>query len=375
MSTCGDSSTIIIGHALDSLRGMPSASVQCCVTSPPYWGLRDYGTAPSLWPEVEYRPMAGLAPIIVPEMSANLGNETTPEAFIAHLVLVFREVRRVLADDGVLWLNLGDSFNSGASGGLGGSGLQGGQGNQIERRRTVFQRAEGLKHKDLIGIPWRAAFALQADGWYLRMDNIWHKPNPMPESVTDRPTKAHEYVFLIAKNARYFYDVDAVRQRALSQKSGNKIRKFRGDHGGVEGSRSHQGFGVPWENDGARRNRRSVWTIATKPYRGAHFATFPPALVEPCILAGSRPGDLVLDPFAGSGTTGVVSVQHGRGFVGCELNPEYVELARARIAESLQDKTKRPKKVRRPKSIAPAPAPAEPERPRAPQLALFPEAA
>ena len=260
---------------------------------------------------------------------------------------VFREVWRVLRDDGTLWLNVGDSYAT--------------RGSRGHRRKAYAQCAPGLKEKDLVGIPWMLAFALRADGWYLRSDIIWSKPNPMPESVTDRPTKAHEYLFLFAKGERYYYDAAAIREPLSSdpsswkspdgwdtssgngahgsihrlgrekgkRRSGNKERKFRGDHGGVEGSRSHRGFGVPWEGDS--RNRRTVWTVATKPFKSAHFATFPPELITPCILAGAPRGGVVLDPFGGAGTTGLVADRLGRDSILIELNPAYAAMARERI--------------------------------------------
>lgn len=337
------------GDALELLRAMPDASVHCCVTSPPYWGLRDYGTG-----------------------DGQIGLESTPGEYVARLVDVFREVRRVLRDDGTLWLNLGDSYATGAGkvGERPGGGAQGdawADVNQDPKRRAPRPRGPmtqpnrmpipGLKPKDLVGIPWRVALALQADGWWLRSDIIWSKPNPMPESVQDRPTKAHEYLFLLAKGERYHYDLEAIAEPAgyaheahldnglnghgggvshagqgsttRKFRSGNKRRKRRGDHGGVDGHRSNQGFGVPWE--GVVRNRRTVWTITTKPYPGAHFATFPPELPELCIRAGCPEGGTVLDPFAGAGTTGLVALRHGRGFIGLELNPEYADMARRRI--------------------------------------------
>ena len=288
---------------------MPVAvgTVQTCVTSPPYWGLRDYG------------------------VSGQLGLESTPDAYVASMVAVFREVWRVLREDGTLWLNLGDSYASqggpepaqtkwqvqGASDGQNGG-----------RSRT----AGSLKPKDLVGIPWRVAFALQADGWYLRSDIIWSKPNPMPESVQDRPTKAHEYLFLLTKNARYYYDAAAITEPSIH--AGKVVTNDAGKNGqmGVFGQ-TRTGFMKPEGVTVAEnRNIRSVWTIATQPYPEAHFATFPEKLVEPCILAGSRPGDLVLDPFAGSGTVGVVSRKLARRFVGVELNAAYCQLARARMA-------------------------------------------
>ncbi|KKL92459.1 hypothetical protein LCGC14_1884460 [marine sediment metagenome] len=319
---------------MEEIQKLPPVSVRCCVTSPPYWGLRDYGH------------------------EGQLGLEATPEEYVEKLVQVFREVRRVLTDDGTLWLNLGDSYAGSRGGGapsesstLEGNGHVGG-GPKL-RSMTASRRRDnvmisGLKPKDLVGIPWRAAFALQADGadtkalavldaahsaivdaydgeslpdkalavlerlqaeqadakgssWCLRSDIIWHKPNPMPESVRDRPTKAHEYLFLLAKSKKYYYDAKAMADETVQ--------------GSTKGT----------------RNRRTVWTITPKPFKGAHFAVMPEALVEPCILAGSEPGDTVLDSFAGAGTVGVVAARHGREFIGVELNPEYAQMAEERI--------------------------------------------
>ena len=283
---------IKLGDCLDSLRGMPDQSVHCCVTSPPYFGLRDYG------------------------VDGQIGLEPTPDEFVRALVAVFREVRRVLRDDGTLWLNLGDSYSSG-----------GRKWRATDAKNAVrgmdTRPDDGIGHKQLLGIPWRVAFALQADGWYLRQDIIWHKPNPMPESVRDRCTKAHEYVFLLSKGPRYYFDSEAIKEPASAppKKCGPKNGASRNDSGRT---------GIV-RGDGETRNRRSVWTVSTKPFGEAHFATFPPALIEPCILAGSRLGDTVLDPFGGAGTTGLVAQQHGRNAVLTEINPEYAEIARRRI--------------------------------------------
>jgi DNA modification methylase len=297
-----------VGDCLDVLASMPDGCARCCVTSPPYWGLRDYG------------------------VDGQLGLESTPEEYVANMVAVFREVRRVLADDATAWVNLGDSYVAGGEratgrndtdretpGGRGGS-FRGGE------RRKTGQRG-GLKPKNLVGIPWRVAFALQADGWWLRQDIIWHKPNPMPESVTDRCTKAHEYVFLLAKAERYFYNAEAIKERGAGG------GRFNGAPGGQpcpdRGDNARQDM-TPTEN----RNKRSVWTVTPEPFPEAHFATYPPKLIEPCILAGSEVGDLIIDPFNGAGTTGLVSVKHGRRYVGPDLNPAYADIARRRIAEA-----------------------------------------
>ena len=263
---------------------------------------------------------------------AEIGLEDTPQAFVARLVEVFTEVHRVLRDDGTLWLNLGDSYS--------GSGK--GVWNATDERKSAVKETyrqstnpvkvhTGLKPKDLIGIPWRVAFALQDAGWYLRQDIIWHKPNPMPESVRDRCTKAHEYLFLLTKSPRYYFDHEAIKEPATNRAPGNK-RATKGGRNYKAGAEEHR-TAANLHNIGARetRNRRSVWTITTKPFKGAHFATFPPDLVEPCILAGCPVGGTVLDPFGGSGTTAGVAIKHGRRAVLCELNPEYAAMIPARI--------------------------------------------
>jgi len=275
---------------------------------------------------------------------AEIGLEPTPDAFVAEMVAVFREVRRVLRDDGTLWLNLGDSYSTGPSGKtredpFKASGLSGGLNNNRAARSASQMRPKslsGLKPKDLIGIPWRVAFALQADGWYLRSDIIWHKRNPMPESVTDRPTSAHEHVFLLSKSARYFFDADAVRvpyARDWDENNGGSWAQGKGDAQRVaeRGKAGTHSGAYPMPDKGGA-NIRNVWTVATQPFSGAHFATFPPALIEPCIKAGSRPGDTVLDPFGGAGTTGLVADRLQRHAVLIELNPEYAAMAERRIA-------------------------------------------
>lgn len=301
--------TIFQGDAWQLAKTLPDQSVNCIVTSPPYWGLRDYGEP------------------------GQFGLEATPQAYVAKLVALFAELRRVLRDDGTLWLNLGDSYANTGNPGQDFSASRvgyGGKGRGHLGGQPAKQMPPGLKPKDLVGIPWRVALALQDDGWYLRSDIIWHKPNPMPESVTDRPTKAHEYVFLLSKCERYYYDADAVAEQSVYP---GDTRHLRFDSRKVHepmsldnGSRERTG-----NPTGETRNRRSVWTIATAPYAGAHFATFPPALVEPCVKAGCPVGGVVLDPFMGSGTVAAVAASLGRRYVGFELNPDYIELANARL--------------------------------------------
>jgi len=297
---------------LADARRIPLAAgcVQCVVTSPPYFGLRDYGT------------------------TGQIGLEATPDAYVASMVEVFREVWRVLGDDGVLWLNLGDSYAGATTPGAwreGSARADGevrGDGATSRRNRNGNGAVIGAKPKDLLGIPWRVAFALQADGWYLRSDVIWSKPNPMPESVTDRPTKAHEYLFLLTKNERYYYDARAIAEPATEPHRvrldvvGGSSHVERGQH-----SKGGEFTGA------AMKNKRSVWTVNTMPYTGAHFATMPEKLVEPCILAGSRLGDRVFDPFIGSGTVGAVAERLGRRWVGTDLNPAYHALAKRRTAQ------------------------------------------
>ena len=336
---------VLQGNCVKTLKDLPAQSVKCVVTSPPYYGLRDYG------------------------VEGQIGLEPTPEAYVEQLVNVFREVRRVLKDDGTLWLNLGDSYNgsgkgANADGSAGKAGMinQGSKGTQL----GTFTKSNvlGLKPKDLIGIPWMVAFALRADGWYLRSEIIWNKPNPMPESMKDRPTKSHEQIFLLSKSPDYFYDYEAVLEPAAYD--GRKDTMMKGSKKYKDGSYLANGNANSlsvkgrerWrfknlQEDGQRpnsiherraeglkdevyavRNKRDVWTVSTKSYSGAHFATFPTELIEPCILAGSREGDTVLDPFAGSGTTLSVAVRHKRNAIGCELNQDYIELINKRLNET-----------------------------------------
>jgi site-specific DNA-methyltransferase (cytosine-N4-specific) len=371
--------TIYQSDALAALRSMPDASVHCCVTSPPYWGLRDYGTGtweggdPGCAHRVGGQVQDTKAPGAIttgqrPGVDAStclecgatrkdyqLGLEPTPEEYVTRLVEVFRDVRRVLRDDGTLWLNLGDSYN-GVGRGEKANGLQ------VAARATTQRTVSGLKPKDLVGIPWRVALALQADGWWLRSDIIWAKPNPMPESVTDRPTKAHEYVFLLTKSERYYYDADAIAELATYAHEakydngqnghgggvshagqGSSTRKFRKTDKQRGHGRRHAGFNDRWdamdkaEQCSGTRNRRTVWTIATKPYPEAHFATFPPKLPTLCIKAGCPEGGTVLDPFSGSGTTLWVAKEHGRNGVGIELSADYCRLAAKRCSQGVLD--------------------------------------
>ena len=293
---------------------LPEQSVHCCVTSPPYFGLRDYGH------------------------EGQIGLESTPDAYVQQLVEVFRAVRRVLRDDGTLWLNLGDSYSDG------GTGANSRNRNATNENATgtsdakkfrgvLPARGDGLKPKDLIGIPWRVAFALQADGWYLRQDIIWHKPNPMPESVTDRCTKAHEYVFLLSKGPRYWFDAAAIHEDALTDlpivdKSARSRNRLVSTAAGREGTDAYGSIGAVAPG---KRNKRSVWTITTQPFAEAHFATMAPELAETCIAAGCPAGGTVLDPFGGAGTTGLVADRMQRDAVLCELNPEYIQIAKRRI--------------------------------------------
>lgn len=305
-----------IGGALEVLPQMPAESVHCCVTSPPYWQLRDYG------------------------VDGQLGLEPTVAEYVEALVAIFREVRRVLRDDGTLWLNLGDKYVGARNGTIGSTSMLSSDRNH-RATREAHRKGGGatagncpdLKYKDLIGLPWRVAFALQADGWYLRSDIIWEKPTAMPESVKDRPTGSHEYVFLLSKSQRYYYDAEAIMEPVTggAKPRGHGVHpKAREDaqQGRVKANTS---FSAAVRGLVERRNKRSVWRVQSVPYRGAHFATFPPALVRPCILAGSPVGGTVLDPFAGSGTTGAVAITEGRCAELVELSPSYGELARERL--------------------------------------------
>jgi DNA modification methylase len=302
---------ILIGDVRQTLAQIADRSIQCCVTSPPYWGLRDYGH------------------------DGQIGLEQNPNDYIAELVSVFREVHRVLSDDGVLWLNLGDSYASFRDGKATPDTARGAsigtlvpKGSAANRMSSSFTGTE-IKHKDLVGIPWRVAFALQTDGWYLRQDIIWHKPNPMPESVRDRCTKSHEYLFMLTKSARYYFNNEAIAEP--SAQLGQTNIRFGGSKYGDSNDPKHATKSGNTYTDKGTRNKRSVWTITTKPFREAHFAVMPEALVEPCVLATSRVDDTVLDPFSGSGTVGVVALKHGRNYIGCELNDDYVAIAQRRL--------------------------------------------
>ena len=294
---------IEFGDCRETMRRWASegVKVQTCVTSPPYFGLRDYGH------------------------DGQIGLEETPDQYIEAMVEVFSCVKNILADDGTLWLNIGDSYagnNSQAS-----NNGRAGFGNA--RERVVNRTGEGLKTKDLIGIPWMLAFALRADGWYLRQDIIWHKPNPMPESVTDRCTKAHEYIFLMSKSPKYYYDFEAIKEEGVIA-AGTLAAKGSAERQNQKGVNARP---PEYKEYDGQRNKRSVWTVTTKPYEGAHFAVFPTDLIEPCILAGAPVGGVVLDPFMGSGTTAQVAQSLGRQYLGCELNPEYAPLQKKRLAQ------------------------------------------
>jgi len=334
---------ILQGNCLDVLKDLPEQSVNTCITSPPYWGLRDYGTAE--WeggdeicdhqgeimethhisdskekPREFYKKQCGKCGAI--RKDSQLGLEDTPEEFVESLVKVFREVKRVLRDDGTVWLNLGDSYSSGGRTTTTNQTLRGDKDYGVTRPKP----SKGIKPKDLIGIPWRVAFALQSDGWYLRQDIIWHKPRPMPESVKDRCTKAHEYIFLLSKNVKYYFDNESIKEDAVGNNPGNKTK-----HRAVGQSFSETKNNIDKISAVSKRNKRSVWTVATKPFKGAHFATFPPDLIEPCVLAGCPENGTVLDPFGGAGTTGLVAQQHNRDSILIELNPDYIEIAKERL--------------------------------------------
>jgi len=330
--------TILNGDSLEMLRTLPDQSVDMCVTSPPYYGLRDYGE------------------------DGQIGLEETPEKYVQRLVDVFREVRRVLKDDGTLWLNIGDSYNGYPANVTKGGSISGNNQHARHYKESGYGlAAKSLKPKDLMGIPWMVAFALRSDGWYLRQDIIWHKPNPMPESVKDRCTKAHEYIFLLSKSSKYYYNHEAIKEDATTNENrpdgvvrnriyeydskrnnnpeaylSNPDQSFRGQKTKgkvpINGMPQRHGEDIPTSR---KRNKRSIWTVNTKPYSEAHFAVFPDDLIKPCVLAGSKKGGVVLDPFFGSGTTGEVAIRAGRKFIGVELNAEYVDMATKRLSPFL----------------------------------------
>lgn len=302
--------TILHGDSLEMLKTIPTGTVDCCVTSPPYYGLRDYG------------------------VDGQIGLEETPEEYVQKLVAVFREVKQVLKDDGTLWVNVGDSYATGGgrherkqspNAGVGAN-------HELAQNSVPFVGTpQGCKGKDLIGIPWMLAFALREDGWYLRQDIIWHKPNPMPESVRDRCTKSHEYIFLLSKSRKYYYNYKAIQEPTTTYDSNIRNRDI-GKMNNTPG-RSHMN-GLK-HNMYKVRNKRDVWSVPVRPFKGAHFATFPEELIKPCVLAGSRENGIVLDPFFGSGTTGVVATRFNRDFIGIELNSDYIDIAKRRL-ESVQ---------------------------------------
>ena len=352
------------GDCLETLKMLEDQSVNTCITSPPYWGLRDYGTAEweggdpncphmrttkiSKDTATGHKAMFDKGNVVgdaiykteCPKCGAvrkdsQLGLEETPEEFTHNLVKVFREIRRILKDDGTVWLNLGDSYSSGGRTTTTNQSLRGDKDYGVTRPKP----SKNIKPKDLIGIPWRVAFALQEDGWYLRQDIIWHKPNPMPESVKDRCTKAHEYIFLLSKNVKYYFDNEAIKEDSVTVNSKgergvpNSIKTIGKSVEDDPMFRVRHGFKGMKPQE--KRNKRSVWTVTTKPFKGAHFATFPPDLIEPCVLAGCPEGGVVLDPFGGSATTGIVANKHNRNAVMCELNPDYIEIAKQRIHKDL----------------------------------------
>lgn len=352
---------ILQGNSKEKLKEIQSESIDCIVTSPPYYGLRDYGTGKWIGgdPNCPHRRISKFSEKTItghaqPELSGNVGDaiyktfcplcgarrideqiglEETPEAFIQSLVEVFRECKRILKDDGTLWVNIGDSYcGTGSKGDYKDPKYADGRNGQAV---SITQKVQGCKAKDLIGIPWLLAFALRDDGWYLRQDIIWHKPNPMPESVTDRCTKSHEYIFLLTKKPHYYFDYEAIQENA---KCSNDRRQGRGriEYDGIRKNNKEFLASNSFVLITEKRNKRDVWTVTTKPVKEAHFATFPEDLIEPCILAGSRGGGTVLDPFCGSGTTGIVAVRHDRDFIGIELNPEFVEMSKRRIDKEKQ---------------------------------------
>ena len=351
---------ILVGDCIEQLKTLPDESIDCCVTSPPYYGLRDYGTGKWVGGDPDckhrgkpfairahinqnctgrndiknqqvYEPFKKVCPLCgAVREDKQIGLEETPGQYVQHLVEVFREVRRVLKKDGTLWLNIGDSYSGSGKGPAGNLCKRHDEQNMTNSSVVQAVVPDGCKPKDLIGIPWMLAFALRADGWYLRQDIIWAKSNPMPESVKDRCTKSHEYIFLLSKSQRYYYNCDAIKEKAKTKPTKRNKHKEGYQADDAKGDRFSPGERVYGADD--FRNKRDVWSIPLKPLKEAHFATFPEKLVEPCVLAGCKPNGIVLDPFFGSGTTGVVALKHGRDFIGCELNPEYVEIAKRRTS-------------------------------------------
>ena len=362
-----DINCTIQGDCLEVLKSLPDGFVDCCVTSPPYYGLRDYGTGTweggdpncphrrlSKWSDKTttghaqaelagnvgdaiYKTVCPLCGAV--RVDKQIGLEETPEEYIQKLTDVFHEVKRVLKDDGTLWVNIGDTYNGNKKG-----NTETIKHNAIAGKQDFHKKLwDGAKQKDLIGIPWMLAFSLRNDGWYLRQDIIWHKPNPMPESVKDRCTKSHEYIFLLSKNNHYFFDYEAIQEDASGDDAKRKTKKQSADglatkqyknlaSKGQEPNTMHiRRANGESDIDYAVRNKRDVWTVATQPIKEAHFATFPEELIKPCILAGARQGGIVLDPFFGSGTTGRVAIALNRKYLGIELNPEYVEIEKKRM--------------------------------------------
>jgi len=306
---------IRVGNCLEKLNELPENSIHCCVTSPPYFALRNY------------------------QNDEQIGQEETPEEFVENLVEVFRGVKRVLRDDGTLWLNIGDTYSRGNRGKVvPPAGVAATKNDDIKYGDLETPKLNShptIKQKDLIGIPWRVAFALQADGWYLRSEIIWHKPNPMPESVKDRPTRAHEHIFLLTKNEKYYYDAESIKTDANPEAAKRAKRKNFAHHRKTDewaegsGMQPHSGF----DKEYTKANKRDVWSVPVKTYRGAHFATYPPDLIEPCVLAGCPVDGTVIDPFSGAATTGVVACQKNRNYIGIELNPEYAKLSEDRLSK------------------------------------------
>jgi len=365
------------GDCLEVLKTLPSESVNCCITSPPYWGLRDYGTGEwiggdtncshkrdskqSELTQTGHRNLEGAVGDGIykdkckrcgaERKDRQIGLELTPDNYVQKMVDVFREVRRVLRGDGTLWLNLGDTYSAQrwTKKGETTTPAQPMNGMSDTWRAIAPTKESGLPDKNLVGIPWRVAFALQADGWYLRQDIIWHKPNPMPESVTDRCTKAHEYIFLMSKNPNYYFDNESIKERSVWDVDGNgTIKRAERQKEGLKSNPTEMKNGIrikyPNGKHGdaqqspktiyGKRNKRSVWSVNVKPYKEAHFATFPKELIEPCVLAGCPKDGTILDPFGGSGTTAEVAIENGRNALLVELNPEYIELAKTRISNT-----------------------------------------